>query len=112
MTDLSHLRQDFPILEREINGHRLVYLDSAASTQKPNQVIDAVSHYYRTTHANVHRGAYTLSVEATEAYEAARTKVAAFIGATDDREVVFTRGTSTGITCGAYGWGLHRLRQG
>lgn len=112
MTDLSHLRQDFPILERKINGNRLVYLDSAATTQKPLSVIEAIDTYYRTTNANVHRGAYTLSVEATEAYEQARSKVARFIGATDESELIFTRGTTTGINFVAYGWGLNHLTAG
>ena len=112
MADLRHLRQDFPILDRMVNGKRLVYLDSAATTQKPRSVIEAVDHYYRTSNANVHRGAYTLSVEATEAYENARVKVADFIGATDSDELVFTRGTTTGINFVAYGWGLNHLTAG
>lgn len=112
MADLSHLREDFPILDRKINGKRLVYLDSAATTQKPRSVIEAIDHYYRTSNANVHRGAYTLSVEATEAYEGARGKVADFIGATDSNELVFTRGTTTGINFVAYGWGLNHLNAG
>ncbi|NNF63406.1 MAG: cysteine desulfurase [Acidimicrobiia bacterium] len=112
MADLRHLRQDFPILDRTVNGKRLVYLDSAATTQKPRSVIEAIDHYYRTSNANVHRGAYTLSVEATEAYENARAKVADFIGATDSDELVFTRGTTTGINFVAYGWGLNHLTEG
>lgn len=112
MADLRHLRQDFPILDRTVNGKRLVYLDSAATTQKPRSVIEAIDHYYRTSNANVHRGAYTLSVEATEAYENARAKVADFIGATDSDELVFTRGTTTGINFVAYGWGLNHLTAG
>lgn len=112
MADLSHLRDDFPILQTEMNGHPLAYLDSAATTQKPVQVLDAMDRYYRTQNANVHRGAYTLAAAATEAYEAARSKVASFINAADPAEVVFTRGTTTGINAVAIGWGLYRLGPG
>lgn len=109
---LDHLRADFPILDREVNGKRLAYLDSAATTQKPNQVIDAISDYYRTINSNVHRGAHTLADEATTAYEGARSKVARFIGAASPSELVFTRGTTSGINMIAYGWGLNRLNEG
>ena len=85
MIDLAHLRADFPILEREMNGRPLIYLDSAATSQKPNQVIEAISNFYRTSNANVHRGAYSLSNEATERYEDARSKVAQFINADADQ---------------------------
>ncbi len=112
MADLSHLRDDFPILSTEMNGHPLVYLDSAATTQKPVQVLDAMDAYYRTVNANVHRGAYLLATEATEAYEGARAKVAGLINASSPREIVFTRGTTTGINSVAYGWGLDRLEKG
>ncbi|MEN8112875.1 MAG: cysteine desulfurase [Actinomycetota bacterium] len=112
MTDLSHVRSDFPILDREVNGHRLTYLDSAATTQKPVQVLDAVDHYYRTMNANVHRGAHTLSAEATEAYEGARAKVASFLNAASSNEVVFSRGATTALNHIAYGWGLNRLTEG
>ena len=112
MKDLSGLREDFPILAREVNGHPLVYLDSAATTQKPNQVIDAVDDYYRRINANVHRGAHTLAAEATDAYEGARAKVAGFVNAGSSNEVVFTRGSTTGLNYVAYGWGLNRLREG
>ena len=110
MTD--HLRADFPILERIVNGKRLAYLDSSATTQKPTQVIDVVSDYYRRYNSNVHRGAHTLADEATTAYEGARSKVARFIGAASSDEVVFTRGTTSSINLIAYGWGLNRLREG
>ena len=111
-TDLSHLRKDFPILEREVNGKPLVYLDSASSAQKPVQVLDAVDDYYRNHHANVHRGAYTLATEATELYEGARAKIAGLINAASEREVVFTRGTTSSINAVAYGWGLYNLEPG
>ena len=90
-------RGDFPILERTVNGHRLVYLDSAASSQKPRAVIEAMAQYYTTSHANVHRSIHTLGEEATELYEAARDRVQRFIGAASREEVVFTRGTTDGI---------------
>jgi cysteine desulfurase/selenocysteine lyase len=109
--DPAVIRSDFPILSREINGHPLVYLDSAASTQKPVQVLDAVDEYYRRHNANVHRGAYTLASEATELYEGARAKIASFINAAPS-EVVFTRGTTSGINAIAYGWGLYELKPG
>jgi cysteine desulfurase/selenocysteine lyase len=112
LTDLRHLRADFPILEREVNGWPLVYLDSAATTQKPVHVIDAVDAYYRTINANVHRGAHTLSAEATEAYEGARAKVAAFLNAGSSDEIVFSRGATTALNHIAYGWGLNHLQEG
>ncbi len=112
MTDLSHLRADFPLLAREVNGKPLVYLDSAATTQKPVQVLDAMDDFYRRHNANVHRAGHSLAVEATELYEDARRKVAEFINASSPHEVVFTRGTTTGINTIAYGWALHRLGEG
>ncbi len=111
MSGLEHLRSDFPILSREVNGHPLVYLDSAATTQKPTAVLDAMDSYYRHSNANVHRGAHTLAAEATELYEGARSKVAGFIGA-NAAQTVFTRGTTTAINHIAYGWGLNHLTEG
>jgi cysteine desulfurase/selenocysteine lyase len=111
VTDLRALRADFPILQREINGHRLIYLDSAATTQKPQSVLDAMDSYYRFNNANVHRGAHSLAGEATEMYEGARVKVARFIGSEPD-QLVFTRGATTAINHIAYGWGLNRLKPG
>ena len=90
-------RGDFPILDRIVNGHRLVYLDSAASSQKPRTVIEAMTRYYETSHANVHRSIHTLGEEATALYETARDRVQRFIGAGSRAEVVFTRGTTDGI---------------
>jgi len=106
------VRDDFPILSRTIRGKRLVFLDSAASSQKPVQVLEAMDSFYRTRYANVYRGAYLLSEEATAAYEAARATAAAFIGAGTPNEVIFTRGTTTGINAVAYGWGLNHLQAG
>ncbi len=111
MIDLAHLRADFPILEREMNGKPLIYLDSAATSQKPTQVIEAISDFYRNSNSNVHRGSYGLSNEATERYEDARSKVAPFINA-DAREVVFTRGATSAINQVASGWGLDNLESG
>jgi cysteine desulfurase / selenocysteine lyase len=93
----EHTRGDFPILAREVNGHRLVYLDSAASSQKPRTVIEAMTQYYERSNANVHRSIHTLGEEATELYEAARDRVQRFIGAASREEVVLTRGTTDGI---------------
>ncbi len=112
MVDLAALRADFPLLQREVNGRPIVYLDSAATTQKPVQVLDAMDDYYRTCNANVHRGAYSIAAEATERYEGARAKVAAFVNAGSDREIVFTRGTTTGINFVAMGWGMYHLKEG
>jgi len=95
-----------------MNGKPLAYLDSAATTQKPVQVLDAVDTFYRTENANVHRGAYALSAQATDAYEGARAKVASFIGAGSADEVVFSRGATASLNHIAYGWGLNRLSEG
>jgi cysteine desulfurase/selenocysteine lyase len=105
-------REDFPILRREIHGKPLVFLDSAASAQKPVQVLDAMDSFARTSYANVHRGVYTLSEEATERMEQARKKVARFINARSAREVIFTRNTSEAINLVAYSWGGANLRPG
>lgn len=112
MTDLSHLRLDFPVLQRRVHGQPLVFLDSAASSQKPRQVLDAMDTVYRTHYANVHRGAYLLSEESTTAYEEARGKVARFINASSRSEVVFTRGATTALNTIAFGWGMDNLGAG
>ncbi len=112
MLDTRALRADFPILARKEHGHRLVYLDNAATTQKPQLVLDAVLHYYRTTNANVHRGAYGLAVAATEAYEEARRTVARFVNAWGPEGVVFTRGTTEAINLVAGSWGRANVRPG
>ncbi|MCG8468179.1 MAG: cysteine desulfurase [Gemmatimonadetes bacterium] len=102
--DIEAVRAQFPILSREVHGHPLVYLDSAASAQPPLRVLDRIDRYYREQHANVHRGAHQLSAEATEAYENARATIADHIGADSD-EVVFTRGTTESINLVAASWG-------
>jgi cysteine desulfurase / selenocysteine lyase len=109
--DVEKIRGDFPILHRKVHGRPLVYLDNAASSQKPAAVVAAVSGYFLTSHANVHRGAHQLSVEATGAYEAARGTVARFIGGATE-EVVFTRGTTEAINLVAASWGDSKLRAG
>jgi len=112
MLDTARLRADFPILAREENGKRLVYLDNAATSQKPRKVLDAIQHYYSFHNANVHRGAYTLAVEATDAYEAARTAVARFVNAWAREGVVFTRGTTESINLVASSWGRTNVQHG
>jgi cysteine desulfurase/selenocysteine lyase len=110
--DARAIRADFPILSRKVHGKPLVFLDSAASSQKPAAVIDAMDEYYRTTHANVHRGVYTLSEDATALYERARKKVANFIGAKSGREIIFTRNTTESINLVAFAWGRANLKPG
>src|SRR4030081_232074 len=95
--DLAAVRADFPILDREVNGHRLAYLDSAATSQKPRQVLDALREHYEQRNANVSRSVHTLGTEATEAYEGARAKLAAFVGATVAEEIVFTKNSTEAI---------------
>jgi cysteine desulfurase/selenocysteine lyase len=114
-TDTLHVetvKKDFPILDQQMHGNRLVFLDSAASSQKPTAVLDAMQHYYETTHANVHRGVYAIAEEATRLFEEARTKVARFIGAPSARGVVFTKNVTEGINLVANAWGRANLRPG
>jgi cysteine desulfurase/selenocysteine lyase len=108
---VAALRDDFPILQRQVHGHPLTYLDNTATTQKPVQVLDAMDHYYRRLHANVHRGVHTLSEEATTAYENARLRVARFINA-NPKEVIFTRNTTESLNLVAYSWGRANLKPG
>jgi len=110
--DVERVKRDFPILDREVNGHRLVYLDSAASSQKPAAVLDTMQRYYETTHANVHRGVYSIAEEATRLYEEARRKVARFVGAAAAREVVFTKNVTEAINLVAQTWGRAHLGPG
>lgn len=106
------IREQFPILHQQVNGHPLVYLDSAASSQKPKAVIDALMHYYEWDNANVHRGVHTLGSRATEGYENARIKVAKFIGAKHAEEIIFTRGTTTAINLVASSYGEANVEEG
>lgn len=110
--DVLSLRREFPILNQQINGKPLAFLDSAASSQKPRRVIDCLEDYYRRYNANVHRGIYKLSEEATFAYERARGKVAKFIGAASPRELIFTRNTTEAINLVSNAWGSANLRAG
>jgi cysteine desulfurase/selenocysteine lyase len=112
MTLGERVRADFPILDRTIDGRRLVYLDSAATAQKPRPVLDALRRYYETSNANVHRSVHTLGEEATAQYEAARDRVRAFIGARHREEVVFTRGTTEAINLVVHTWARRALEKG
>ena len=110
--DFSALRGDFPALAQLIHGKRLVYLDSAASSQMPQQVLDALMHYHATTHSNVHRAVHTLSQRATRAYERARSTIARFINAPSERQCVFVRGATEGLNLVAYGYGEVVIKPG
>ncbi|XP_010544300.1 PREDICTED: cysteine desulfurase 1, chloroplastic [Tarenaya hassleriana] len=112
-TSLGHVvRRDFPILHQEVNGSKLVYLDSAATSQKPTAVLKALQNYYESFNSNVHRGIHNLSAKATDEYELARKKVAAFINASDSREIVFTRNATEAINLVAKTWGKKNLKPG
>src|SRR5207249_11327930 len=106
------IRVDFPIRREQANGHPLIYFDSAATSQKPRPVIEALHRYYEHENANVHRGLHTLSSRATEAYENARQRVAEYIGATSAGEIIFTRGTTESINLVAEAWGRRFIREG
>jgi len=110
--DAQKLRADFPIFEQKIHGKPLAYLDSAASSQKPRQVLDVLRDFYETSYANVHRGVYVLSERATEAYEGAREIAREFVNAPSTREVIFTRSATESINLVAYAWGLDNLGPG
>jgi cysteine desulfurase/selenocysteine lyase len=110
--DPEVIRRDFPILSRTVNGRQLVYLDNAATTQKPLTVIEELGRYYTEYNANVHRGLHTLAEEATQAYEETRRKVADFIGAPRTEEIIFTRGATESINLVAYSWGRKNIRSG
>ncbi|MGB1882363.1 MAG: aminotransferase class V-fold PLP-dependent enzyme [Gammaproteobacteria bacterium] len=110
--DVDVIRRDFPLLEREVHGHRLVYADNAATTQKPRQVIERISAYYSRENANIHRGVHTLSEEGTEAYENARRTVQHYLNAVHEHEIIFTRGTTEAINLVAQSYGRSRLANG
>ncbi|MCH7482275.1 MAG: cysteine desulfurase [Chloroflexi bacterium] len=112
MYDVAEIRKDFPILERQVHGVPLVYLDNAATSQKPRAVIQALSDYYERYNANVHRGAHTLAIEATDAYEEARAKVARFINAPGPENIVFVRNTTEAINLVAHTWGVANVKAG
>ena len=110
--DVARIREDFPILKQMINDKPLVYLDNAATSQKPQAVIDALVNYYMTENSNVHRGVHTLSQRATDSYEEARVKVQKFINAADDKEIIFVRGTTEGINLVAQTYGRQNVGEG
>ncbi|MFN2543263.1 MAG: cysteine desulfurase [Actinomycetota bacterium] len=110
--DVQRIKKDFPILERRIRGKRLVYLDSAATSQKPRSVLDALNDYYENHNANIHRSAHLLGEEATQMYEDARARIARFIGSDDAATVVHNRGTTESINLVAHGWGRKFLKEG
>ena len=109
---MEHLRQDFPILNQQVHGHPLVYLDNAATSQKPRAVIEALDRFYEHDNANVHRGIHELSRRSTEAFEAARARAAQFINARHAEEIIFTRGTTEGVNLLAHAWGAKNLKAG
>ncbi len=109
--DVNSIRQDFPILSRQINGHPLVYLDNAATSQKPKQVIQANSNYYEQHNANVHRGIHTLGDESTRVYQEARATISRFIGAADPNELIFVRNTTEAVNLVAFSWALNHLKK-
>src|SRR3989344_1398310 len=111
MFDVNKIRADFPILERRIGDADLVYLDSAATSQKPRQVLEAINDFYTKHNANIHRGVHTLSAEATEMVDEAREKVAKFINARNE-EVVFVRNATEGLNLVAYSWGRDNIKKG
>jgi cysteine desulfurase/selenocysteine lyase len=111
--NIKQIRAEFPILERELNsGHRVIYLDSAATAQKPETVINRMSSYYELHNANIHRGIHTLAEEATAAYEAARARIANFINTSSPREIIFTRNATEAINLVAHSWGRVNLNPG
>ncbi len=110
--DLAKIRADFPILAERIHGKSLVYLDNAATSQKPRVVLDAIAHYYEHMNANIHRGVHTLSVRATEAHDAARQTVRRFINAGDTREIIFVRGATEAINLVAQTYGRRHVGAG
>ena len=113
MKSLSDVRSDFPILSRTVRDNKpLVYLDNASTTQKPNQVIDAITKYYKEYNANIHRAVYALAEEATESYESARDKIAKFVNVPDRQEMIFVRGTTEAINLVAYAWGRANIKSG
>ncbi|MDO8640002.1 MAG: aminotransferase class V-fold PLP-dependent enzyme [Nitrosarchaeum sp.] len=111
-TSFEKLRKDFPILQRTVRDNKtLVYLDNASTTQKPNQVIDAITDYYKNHNANIHRAVYALAEEATELYEATRDKIANFIHVKNREEIIFVRGTTEAINLVAYAWGRTHIQK-
>jgi cysteine desulfurase/selenocysteine lyase len=111
LVDIDKIKKDFPILERIVNGKRLVYLDNAATSQKPKSVIDAISNFYLNNNSNIHRGLYTLSEEASNMYDSARENISNFLGAAKPDEIIFTSGTTESANMIAFGWGEKNLNE-
>ena len=112
MLNVENIREDFPILTREVHGKPLVYLDNAATTQKPIQVIDSLVEYYKNYNSNVHRGVHLLSVEATDQFELAREKISTFINAKNSELIIWTRNASESLNLVAYMWGRKNIHSG
>src|SRR4249919_3726686 len=110
--DIQKIRQQFPVLNRTVKGKPLIYLDNAATSQKPQVVIDALVNYYSYYNANIHRGIHTLAEEATAAFEATRDEVCHFLNASSREEIIFTRGATEGINLVAYAWGRKNIQSG
>src|SRR5262249_26236493 len=110
--DVAMIRRDFPVLQQTVHGHPLAWLDNTATTQKPQSVIDALANFYANDNSNIHRGAHTLAARATEAFEQARQRVQAFLGAATSREIIFVRGTTEGINLVAQAYGRKFLKPG
>lgn len=110
--DIEQIKADFPILEERVNGHALVYLDNAATTQKPRVVINSLIDYYRRINSNIHRGLHSLAEQSTDAFEKTRTHVATFLGGVEVEEVIFTKGTTESLNLVAYSWGEHNIKEG
>jgi cysteine desulfurase/selenocysteine lyase len=110
--DVMKIREDFPILKRKVNGKPLIYFDNAATTQKPENVLRAIDNYYRNYNSNIHRGVYSISAEASDAFDLARKKLREFIGAGDEKEIIFTRGTTEAINLVAYSYGRSFVKEG
>src|SRR5450432_3738173 len=110
--DIYAIRQQFPILNREVKGKPLVYFDNAASSQKPQAVIDALVDYYSSYNANIHRGVYEIAARATDAFEEARAKVARFVNAAHSAEIIWTRNTTEAINLVSFSWGMQNLKPG
>ena len=110
--DVSRIRRDFPILAQEVHGKPLVYLDNAATSQKPQSVLDTLNRYYTTENSNIHRGIHYLSEQATADYEESRSKIRRLLNASDDREIIFVRGTTEGINLVAGSYGRANVGEG
>ena len=110
--DVARIKKDFPLLQQQIDGHRIVYLDSGASSEKPQAVLDAMDEVYTTYYANVHRSVYKIAAESTERYEDARRKIATFINAPSTNNIVFTKNVTEAINLVAYSWGRANLHEG